>query len=95
MPKRGSTTSSSIPRKKQKNLNTQTDNYEHDHDENTPLLSQSTCSTQLFQKTPDVNHFSFVVSLQYRIDLCLVTQKCRYNSSNQREKLHVSHISRI
>lgn len=61
MPKRGSTTVSSIPRKKQKNLSTQNDQYEEEHDENTPLLSQSTCSTQLFRRTPDVKHSFFVV----------------------------------
>lgn len=58
MPKRGSLSSintSTVPRKRQKN--TQSSNGYHedeDNDENTPL-NQSSFSSQLFKKSPDVS----------------------------------------
>jgi hypothetical protein len=55
MPKRGSSTSgtvSVVPRKKQKNDETNNDADPVEHDENTPM--NGSYSSQLFTKTPEV-----------------------------------------
>ena len=57
MPKRGSTTSGTVapvPRKKLKNTEPTNGHDDEEQDENIPI-EQSSYSTQLFKKSPDVN----------------------------------------
>ena len=73
MPKRGSSTSGSIatvPRKRSKKIEaTNGHDDEEEQDENVPL-NQSSYSSQLFKKTPDVNIFlGYQSSVHHR--LCL------------------------
>ena len=59
MPKRGSSTSGTIaavPRKKQKNIEPTNGHDDEEQNENIPM-SQSSYSSQLFKKSPDVNIF--------------------------------------
>lgn len=59
MPKRGSSTSSSvstIPRKRQKNVSIKHEHNDDEHEENTPM-EYDTYASQLFKKSPDVSFF--------------------------------------
>ncbi len=71
MPKRGSSTSTNtivVPRKKQKN----TQSNDEEHDENTPL-NHSSYSSQLFKKSPDVKSIlSFINYRQISFVLCFL-----------------------
>lgn len=65
MPKRGSTTNGSVavvPRKRQKNFNSEYSQNHGEQDENTPL-NNSYYFTQLSKSTPDVNIIRFYENL--------------------------------
>lgn len=68
MPKRGSLSSvntATVPRKRQKNTQSTNGQHEEEYDENTPL-NQSSFSSQLLKKSPDVS----------RCVLFLIAEKC-------------------